>query len=230
MGLLDDLKSKIAAYEKEKFVTDETASFPDTDNSKLTFGNTGLTGEFAFLFVDIRKSSEIVGTYGLENAAKIYQSFHDINVRVIKDNGGVVRAFDGDRVMGVFGGNSKNTSAAKAAMQIIWAVRNILNPTFKSTITCGAGIDYGNILITKVGVGRDSNNNDLVWVGNASGYAAHLANKANNGIIISTETYGRLHDSSKLSSGVDMWTAKNITLKSGKTISCYETGYEWKII
>jgi len=229
MALLDDLNDKIDAYVKQSYEIEETTIIPDTETANLTFGNKGLTCEYAFLFVDIRKSSQLHETYGFTKAAKIYQSFHDINVRVIEENSGNVRAFDGDRVMGVFVGGSKNSNAVKAAMQIQWAIRNILNPKLGTQITCGGGIDYGKILVTKVGKGRDKNNNDLVWIGKADNYASHLANEANNKIIISTNSYNVLIDDRKISNGKNMWQSKVITLKNGTNVNCYESSYGWVI-
>ena len=229
MALFDEITNKITAYSTDKFEIEETSIVPDTDNSKLTFGNKGLTGEYTFLFVDIRKSSSLSEIYGFEKAAKIYQSFHEINVKVVIENNGAVRAFDGDRIMGVFGSDFKNNEAVTAAMQIISAVRNVLNPILKTDIKCGAGIDYGKVLITKVGKGRNVNNNDLVWVGKANNYASHLSNEANNSVIISKQTYGRLNDSRKLANGTDIWTNKNITLKNNTIVNCYETSYEWNL-
>ena len=78
MALLDDLKNKINNYFTEKYEVEETTIVPSTDYSKLTFGNKGLTAELTFLFVDIRKSSQLHDTYGHIDAAKIYQSFHDL--------------------------------------------------------------------------------------------------------------------------------------------------------
>ena len=179
--------------------------------------------------MDIRKSSQLHETYGFSKAAKIYQSFHDINVRVIEENSGSVRAFDGDRVMGVFVGASKNSNAVKAAMQIQWAIRNILNPKLQTQITCGGGIDYGKILVTKIGKGRNKNNNDLVWIGKADNYASHLANEAKNTIIISTNSYAVLVADRKVSDGKNMWQSKVLTLKNGTTVNCYESSYGWVI-
>jgi class 3 adenylate cyclase len=229
MALLDDLKSKIDAYVKEPYEIDETTVVPDTDTAKLTFGNKGLTCDFAFLFVDIRKSSQLHETYGYTKAAKVYQSFHDINVKVIEENSGSVRAFDGDRVMGVFVGGMKNSNAVKAAMQIQWAIRNILNPKLGTQITCGGGIDCGKILVTKIGKGRDKNNNDLVWIGKADNYASHLANEANNSIIISTNSYKVLSQDRKTSKDKEMWQSKVLTLKNGNEVNCYESGWSWGI-
>jgi adenylate cyclase len=229
MALLEELNGKIDAYVKQPYEIEETTIVPDTDNSKLTFGNKGLTCEYAFLFMDIRKSSQLHETYGFPKAAKIYQSFHDINVRVIEENSGSVRAFDGDRVMAVFVGASKNSNAVKAAMQIQWAIRNILNPKLGTNITCGGGIDYGKILVTKIGKGRNKNNNDLVWIGKADNYASHLANEAKNTIIISTNSYNVLIADRKVSDGKNMWQSKILTLKNGTNVNCYESGYGWVI-
>jgi adenylate cyclase len=229
MPLKDDLINKINSYFKEPYEVEETTIVPSTDYSKLTFGNKGLTSDFAFLFVDIRKSSNLHELFGYKNAAKIYQSFHEINVNVINHNDGKVRAFDGDRTMGVFSGNSKNNNAVKAAMQINWAIRNILNPILSSHVSCGIGIDYGKILITKVGKGRNIENNDLIWVGQACNHASHLSNEAGNSIIISERTYNVLNDSRKLSNGINIWKLKRLTLKNNSQINCYETSYQWDV-
>lgn len=229
MALLDDLKNKISSYSTEKYEIEATTIVPSTDYSKLTFGNKGLTCEFAFLFIDIRQSSQLHDVYGFKTAAKIYQSFHEINVRVIQANEGSIRAFDGDRAMGVFAGDFKNGNAVMAAMQIQWAIRNILNPTLGTTIKCGAGIDFGTTLVTKVGKGRNTENQDLVWIGKASNYASHLSNEANNSIIISTNSFNKLHESRKIYDGKEMWTPKIITLKNGTKVNCYESGWGWVI-
>ena len=228
MALLDELKNKITSYNTEKYEIEETTIVPSTDYSKLTFGNKGLTSEFAFLFVDIRQSSQLHDLYGFKTAAKIYQSFHEINVRVISANEGSVRAFDGDRAMGVFSGNRKRSNAVKAAMQIQWAIRKILNPTLGTDILCGAGVDNGITLVTKVGRGRNTENQDLVWIGKACNYASHLANEAKNTTIISVDAFTNMDKAHRTSSdGQEMWTLKVLTLKNGMKINCYESSWGW---
>lgn len=228
MALLDDIKNKISSYATEKYDIEETTIVPTTDYSKLTFGNKGLTSDFAFLFVDIRQSSQLHDQYGFKTAAKIYQSFHEINVRVITANQGSVRAFDGDRAMGVFAGERKRSNAVKAAMQIQWAIRNILNPTLQTNIICGAGVDNGKTLVTKVGKGRNTENQDLVWIGKACNYASHLSNEAENTTIISADTFTNMCKENKTSSdGKEMWTQKVLTLINGNKIICYESSWVW---
>ena len=162
-------------------------------------------------------------------AAKIYQSFHEINVRVIAANDGRIRAFDGDRIMGVFAGDMKNSNATKASMQIQWGIRNILNPTLETSIRCGLGIDYGVTLVTKVGKGGNPDNSDLVWIGKASNYASHLCNEADNSIIVSRATFGKLADDRKVSNKTEMWQPKILILKNGTQVNCNESSWEWKI-
>jgi adenylate cyclase len=232
MALLDDLKNKIATYFREKYEIKPTTIVPTTDYSKLTFGNTALTAELTFLFVDLRKSSGLHEKYGYEYAARIYQSFHDICLRIIYSRDGNVRAFDGDRIMGVFSGDRKNNNAVEAALNIRWAISNILNPQFKPeyAINIGLGIDTGETLITKVGKGRDVSNNDLVWVGKACNYASHMCSYAMNAIYISPAVFKRMAESNKICDGKDMWTPFNLTLKDGKIILCYKTTCYWSVL
>lgn len=228
MALKDDLTNKIRSYFNEPYEIEETKLIPGTDYSKLTFGNKALVSELAFMFADIRNSSELHNVYGFKTAARIYQSFHDITVRIVESQDGKVRAFDGDRVMGVFAGDSKCSNAAKSAMKIKWAVQNILNVKLKTPIKVGMGVDYGNTLITKVGKGRDANNNDLVWIGKACNYASHLSGYGKNETILTTRAYSRINIK-KSSKGEDMWTKMQLTLKDNTTIEVYKSAWGWVI-
>lgn len=227
MATKDDLQKKVNDFFKEKYEIEKTTIVPSTDYSKLTFGNKGLIADLTFLFVDIRKSSLLHDTYGHINAARIYQSFHDINSTLIKYRDGFVRAFDGDRIMGVFSGNSKNNNAVLSALNIRWAVGEILNKHFQNNtgISIGIGIDTGETLITKVGKARDTS--DLVWVGKACNYASHLCQEANNSIIISPTVYSRLLDPQKLAEGKNMWTKTSLSLKNNVKIEVYQSTYWW---
>ncbi len=233
MALKEDIENKVNSYFNEPYKVEETTIIPDTDYSKLTFGNKGLTAELAFLFVDIRKSSEMHSTYGFANAARIYQSFHDICVRIITYFNGNIRSFDGDRVMGIFAGGSKCTNAVKSAMKIRWAVDKLLSPHIKKPIKIGCGIDFGKTLIIKVGKGRDDNNKDLVWVGQASNYAAHLSDIGNNSIVISERVYNRIGASVKWKNEEEkvenMWKYEYLTLKNERKIKIYKSNYRWGI-
>lgn len=228
MAIKEDLQNKIGAFFNEPYQIAQTEIIPSTDYSKLTFGNSALTSELTFLFADLRGSSKLHEVYGFKDAARIYQSFHDIVVRIIEHKDGKVRAFDGDRVMGVFSGDYKCSNACEAALKIKWAIVNILNPKLTQPLKVGIGIDYGTTLITKVGKGRDPNNTDLVWIGKACNYASHLSGYGNNQTIITPRTYNRINEKSKYSEKrIDMWTLSKLTLKNNEIIDVYKSNYGW---
>ena len=229
MPLLDDLKTTTDKFFRENFEVNDTTIIPTTDYKKLTFGNKGVKCELTFLFIDIRKSSELHDNYGFVDAAKIYQSFHDINVRIINNRQGEVRAFDGDRIMGVFSGPRKNNNAVAAAMNIRYAITEVLNKKLpiNKPLNIGIGIETGLTLITKVGRGNDENNNDLVWIGKACNYASHMCNESTNKIYISPTVYSFLEGTNKTVNNVNIWSPINMVLKNGKKVLCHTTSYTW---
>lgn len=229
MATKEELVKKIDEFFTTKYEVENTTTVPSTDYSKLTFGNKGLIADLTFLFIDIRKSSMMHDVYGHANAARIYQAFHEINVTAIKRWEGEVRAFDGDRIMGVFSGKRKNNNAVNAAFNIRWAVEHILNKHFEESqkIKIGIGIDTGETLITKVGKARDTNTTDLVWVGKACNYASHLCQEANNSILISPGVYSVLADTNKFADEKNMWQEVTLTLKNNLKINVYKSTYWW---
>ncbi|MEU4173283.1 transposase [Streptomyces sp. NPDC026665] len=82
--------------------------------------------------------------------------------RAIKARGGEIRSFDGDRVMAVFMGDSKNSDAAECGLQIHHVVDKIVRPKVEANLpsitTKGfqikhcVGIDSGTALIVRGGV------------------------------------------------------------------------------
>lgn len=72
--------------------------------------------------------------------------------QIIRNNGGSIKSFDGDRVMGIFVGGNKRNTAAKTALQINWLVSQCIAPivkerlkdqTTKWTVTHGVGVGVG---------------------------------------------------------------------------------------
>ena len=53
MALKDDIKSKVKAILDEKFVVTDVTYVPRIDDTKLTFGNTGLKFEATVLYIDM---------------------------------------------------------------------------------------------------------------------------------------------------------------------------------
>jgi class 3 adenylate cyclase len=96
---------------------------------------------------------------------------------------GVIAAYDGDRVMAVFIGNAKNTSAVRCGLMIKAAVREVINPGITNQYDSDfelkqvVGIDTSELLVARTGI-RGAN--DLVWVGRAATTQPSLAVSANS--------------------------------------------------
>lgn len=149
---------------------------PDSESVKL--GNDAVLLKGTVLYADLVDSTGLVKGYKDWFAAEVYKAYLVCACKLIESNAGIITAFDGDRVMAVFIGDSKNSSAAKCALQINYAVRDIINKSLKESYPNSAfqlqqtvGIDTSDLFVAKTGI-RGSN--DLVWVGRAANYAAKL--------------------------------------------------------
>lgn len=205
---------------------------PEADGVNL--GNDAVTLDGTVLYADLAESTGLVKGYQDSFAAEIYKAYLVTACRIIRAEGGVITAFDGDRVMAVFIGSAKNSSAARSALKINWAVKNIINPALKVQypktiyeVTQAIGIDTGPLFVAKTGI-RGSN--DLVWVGRAANYAAKLCSlrEATYSTYITEDVYKLLNDTSKYggSPRTAMWE-KAVWSDTGLTI--YRSHWWWAL-
>ena len=178
MALATDLTKKVAEFFATKWVTRNGQVVPEATN--VTLGNDAVKLNGVVLYADLAESTGLVRNYSSEIAAEVYKSYLHCASRIIELNGGVITAFDGDRVMAVYIGDNKETRAMRTALAINHAVYFIINEALKKEygdkvkslfIRQAVGIDVSDLFIAKTGV-RGSN--DLVWVGNAANNAAKL--------------------------------------------------------
>jgi len=136
----------------------------------------------AVLYADLARSSYLASEFDERVGAKVVKSFLACTSLLVSKHGGKVTSFDGDRVMGVFVGEGKETSAVLCGLGINWAVSQVIFPRvreqFPSLQTAGylmshaVGIDCGQVSAVRVGY-RFAN--DLVWIGRAPNLAAKLS-------------------------------------------------------
>ena len=188
---------------------------PETED--ITLGNSGVTLEATVLYADLADSTELA-LFDQEIAAEVCKAYLVGTTRLIKAAGGEIRSFDGDRVMGVFMGKSKNTRAVKAALKINYFFTRVLEPAFMSfyarlqdspfRFAQSVGIDTGEIRAVRAGI---RNSNDLVWVGRAPNIAAKLSGirEPDYSTYITEAVYDVLHQSAKLSDGQNMWERRS---------------------
>jgi len=166
------IEEKIREIIQDGFEIIEVSTIPSLDDSRLTFGNKGLSFDAAVLFIDIRKSTRLLNTHTKDEVAKLHMAFFHAIVKIANYVGGKVRSFNGDSALVFFHSNNQRESivrAVKCAMRIKFIFVNPygLNSMLArySPLDFGIGIDYGNVVCTKIGAGGEYNR-DIFWIGN----------------------------------------------------------------
>ena len=205
---------------------------PNTDDVALATGAVKL--DAVMLYADLAHSTELARRFDRQVAAKIVRAYLSAMTQLVKNAGGEIRSFDGDRVMGVFIGNSKHSSAANCALKMNHVVTKILRPKaearFPSLVRNGfrlthcAGIHTSQVLVVRGGVRGD---NDLVFIGSAPNLAAKLSEIRNSPYhsYITHAAFRSLNRHAKTSSqGKQMW--EKVTIKLGdETWDCYRSSW-----
>jgi len=231
MGLADELREYAKSTHSTTWKRREGQKVPSTEN--LVLGNEAVDLDAVVLYADLKDSTGLVKGWKDWFAAEVYKNYLYSVSRIIRAHEGSITAFDGDRVMGVFIGSSKNSNAAKTALKINWAVQKILQPAIDAqypsntyTLRQKVGIAASKTMVARTGI-RGSN--DLVWVGNAANIAAKLA-ALDSGYksYITQDVFGMLSDETKYG-GDDkrlMWTDLGTSHGYGRI---YGSNFWWSI-
>ncbi|MBB6053907.1 adenylate/guanylate cyclase domain-containing protein [Armatimonas rosea] len=230
MSLEEKLKESVASTLKEQWTERQGRVVPDLDSLKL--GNDAVKINGTVLYADMSGSTSLVDNFKQHFAAAIYKSYLECAARIIKDEGGTITAYDGDRIMAVYLGDKKDISAVRTGLKINYAVNKIINPAIKIrypkttySMNHTVGIDTSELFVSRVGVRND---NDLTWVGRAANHAAKMSDLADGYVFISSDVFSMLDDSTKYG-GKDktsMWEARSWTAMANKTI--YRSNWIWK--
>lgn len=245
MALKDDIKSKVKSILDEKFIVTDVTYVPKIDDPRLTFGNTGLKFTGSSLFIDLRGSTKVLNENNRTTVAKLHMAFFHAIVKIAISLDGNVRSFNGDSALIFFEGTYTKTlsTAVQCAMQIKYMIDNSeggINELLKkySKLNFGIGVDHGNILCTKVGIGGE-HNRDIFWIGNAVNKSTVLGDKSSspNHISISSHVYNNLEDWAKYGNRknnygqverVDMWTRSTFTYNDNVEYY-YFTSWYWEV-
>ena len=230
MTLRNDLNSEVRKILGEPWTTRQGRVVPDAEDLRL--GNDAVLLDGTVLYADLNSSTNLVDGYTSEFAAEVYKCFLTCAARIIRAEGGEIAAYDGDRIMSVYIGDSKNTAAALTALKINYAVTKIINPAIRDcypntayTLRHVVGIDTSNLFVARIGVRGD---NDLVWVGRAANYAAKLSDGSDGPSKITADVFDKLNESVKYSSdGGSMWASAYAPELGYKPI--YTSSWWWSI-
>jgi class 3 adenylate cyclase len=210
MGLKEELVTFVKKTIDDGWKTRDGEKVPTTED--LSLGNHAVKLEATVLYADLAESTAMVKNYNDWFAAEVYKNYLYCATKIIRALGGAITAYDGDRVMAVFIGGSKNSNAAKSALKINYACTHVIQPAIKAKHPTSSfilkqkvGIDKSPLFIARTGI---RGNNDLVWVGTAANNAAKMAAlSASYSSYVSATVYNALNDSAKIGNdGRNMWT------------------------
>jgi adenylate cyclase len=218
MALKDELSTNVSSTLGQEWNIRNGLVAPTSQDVALAGGAVKLTA--TMLYADLADSTELAMQQDRRVSSKVFKSFLTCASRIIRARGGDIRSFDGDRIMGVFLGDSKNSSAAKCALNINYAFLKIIKPKLEAKypslkngtyqLAHCVGIDTSEVLVVRGGI---RNNNDLVWVGQAPNVAAKLSGirESRYHTYITKTVFGSLNEESKYSSKPEkklMWESR----------------------
>lgn len=224
-----DLTAETNEILRTKWDVRDGTVIPESDTVALKNGAVKVNA--TFLYADLAASSKLAQICPWETTAKIIRAYLHIAIRLIRAYGGEIRSFDGDRVMGVFMGETKNTYAIRCAREIFWMIENYLAPhatkEFQSiknneiVIRQCVGVDTGTAIAVRAGI---RNNNDLVWIGRAPSLAAKLSDVREYPycVLISDDCFKKLGDSEKKNGENSIWESRSLTF-GGKAMTVHRT-------
>ncbi len=236
MGLSDEIKNDVQAAIDQQWKIRNGQKVPRS--SEVALGGGAVEIESTFLYADLANSSKMAKELDRRVAAKIMKSFLAVSARLVRHNGGKIVSFDGDRILGVFYGDAKNSSAAKCALQINYAVLNVIRCKFEAKydsvrdasfrIDHGVGVDAGTVLAVRAGARGD---NDLIWIGRPPNLAAKLSDRRESVYksFITSSVYNNLNDGSKYggTEKTNMWE-RHVWTFLGENILTYRSSWWWK--
>lgn len=235
MGLAENVDAEVCGTLSKEWNIRNGLVVPVSSDIALAGG--GVRLDAAILYADLAGSTKLVMSLDKRVTARLFKSFLGASSRIIRHFGGEIRSFDGDRVMGIFLGDNKESVATKVALKINALVLDVLRPRFKAkydvfangthTIAHCCGVDTSEVLVVRAGVRND---NDLTWIGRAPNVAAKLSNIRNASVqtFITSTVLARLDSPSRFSKGTDMWKAYTWNEVEGIS-SVYGSSYKWAL-
>lgn len=224
MALIDDLKTEVQSTFASQWTEEPATAVPSPAALRLNANHAKHLDLATVLYADLDGSTNMVDTLSWQSAAEVYKAYLRCASKIIKNEGGVITAYDGDRVMAVFTGDTKNTDAVTAALKINYAVEEVIRPSYRKQYSSSSfvvkhviGVDTSALRAARIGVVGD---NDLVWIGRAANYAAKLCNISEKPLWITKAVYDRLMDKAKLSSSTNMWQKRSWTSMNNMEIYC----------
>lgn len=208
MRLEKEIKATVAGIFGKEWTRRTSEEIPAT--YELGLDNDAVSLDAVVLSADLSGSTNLVRNNRSIFAAEIYKIFLRCTVKIIRAEGGKASICDGDRVMGIYTGDSKNTAAVKTALKINYAKNMIINPAIREhhpdttyQLQHRVGIDASELFVIRSGMRQIA---DLIWLGAAVNNAARLSQMAGaTATRITLPVYRRLHQNLRYEAGRVNW-------------------------
>lgn len=235
MSFATDIEAEVKRIFREQWATSKARDVPTPSGIALERNEAKTIDDGTVLYADLSGSTNMVQNYSPSFASEVYRAYLYSAAQIIRSEGGVVTAYDGDRVMAVFLGQTPNTDAATAALKINYVVKKVINPAIAAqygtttvyTVKQVVGVDRSSLWVARTGVRGD---NDLVWVGRAANFAAKLTDIANDDAsFITGEVFDLLANSAKFKTGTTepMWRERKWSQMNNMRI--YSSNWTWTL-
>ncbi|MCO4879027.1 adenylate/guanylate cyclase domain-containing protein [Paraburkholderia caribensis] len=223
MTLGTELQTQVAEIFAQAW--DEQTTYGVPDPTQIRLNNHAKDLQIAtVLYADLDGSTNMVDNYQWWFSAEVYKAYLRCAARIIASEGGTVTAYDGDRIMAIFTGDSQCDNAVRAALKINYAVEEIIRPAIKKRYPTTEfllkhviGIDRSQLRAARIGV---RGYNDLVWVGKAANHAAKLTNLSEKPLWITKSIFDGLGNFCKFSNNQSMWDSRYWTAMNNALIYC----------
>lgn len=233
MALKEDLQNEVAKIFRSTWSTRAGRVVPAPEDIALS-NDAVMLNKAAVLYADISGSTELVTSRSWELAAEVYKTFLFCAAKLVREQGGTITSYDGDRIMGVFVGPTPCSHAAVCALKLNWVVKNIINPALKAqypqqtyTVKHVAGIDASPLRAARTGV---RGGNDIVWVGRAANYAAKLTEiDQDESSWITKDVYDVLKDDAKYGGNPRQNIWKSCTWTKNGNLPIYGSTWWWAV-
>lgn len=234
MSTVAEIKSTVIDYLQGDYEITDAKTIPSVED--VPFGKQAKKMNLCVFYIDLRHSTDLLFQHEKQTAGKIHKSFLYVVSSTIRHFNGYIRSFNGDGLLAFWPAFQKHqlTSCVHAAMAVKWLLDVELSPQFEQyeKLDFGIGIDWGEVFIARAGLPRDSNNNDLIFMGRCVNFAVAIGDQAKSPyhVEITEDTYNNLDDSGIYGEvngkKTDMWSSGTVKWQDSvnKTMS---TSWHW---
>jgi adenylate cyclase len=194
---IDDSSARISKFDNDRKDADSGPGRVIPKPQDIALGETKRF-DLAILHVDIDNYSVLAGQMKFRGAARFLSVYLTEMTYQIKDFGGDLEGYGGDRVTALFGAGQEKAAAVKSCMDcaltmkavVRYALSPYLNKNGLPAFKVGIGVDYGPTWIERVGVRNDSR---LTLIGPTVSIASKLQDLAGpDQILIGHDVYSAM--------------------------------------